>query len=352
MLEATNNAFGAITYLSSSHFAFWHLMMSRSNAKKRRTWKTETRNDRDCSSSSTTTPPTVDADDGVRTFTVDSHSSLRQRNEAGPIAGTPGLSAHGSAHDKNNNNQAEHEFSKDEVYSPHEKPVDYPNSSVQGPPLQPWWQSLRHHTSENTLLRFPRPVPMMALLPQAQMPDPAPAALLPYDHQAFPGQEGNSEPMHTFSYCAAATSTTPIAHSARLVMTGSLDEATIRSSLGSSSGRCSTGRGGRCDYNERERFFLFIKVVLKFLGETDQPTGDGDRRRRLERTKALIRDCTLRNRRGDPDYHPLVGAIERRLRPVLGDRCWTRAETFVERSLQRRAAAEQIEASATISAAV
>ena len=40
-------------------------------------------------------------------------------------------------------------------------------------------------------------------------------------------------------------------------------------------------------------------------------------------------DCTKRNRLGEPGFHPLIDAIEVRLRHVIGDIHWHKAEQYL-----------------------
>lgn len=80
--------------------------------------------------------------------------------------------------------------------------------------------------------------------------------------------------------------------------------------------------------NERKLFFAFVKVLLKYL----EKTNDDSLRRRA---KAIIAECTLRNRNGDSDYLCLQGAIERRLQQCLGPYHWDRAQVCYHKFLER-----------------
>lgn len=90
--------------------------------------------------------------------------------------------------------------------------------------------------------------------------------------------------------------------------------------------------------NEREQFFCFVKILFKLLQE--QPSDNNDdstTRLQLQRCKHIVRECTHRNRRGDPDCQPLVACLRRRLRPVIGEDHWRQAETVLRRSLELKA---------------
>lgn len=80
--------------------------------------------------------------------------------------------------------------------------------------------------------------------------------------------------------------------------------------------------------NERKMFFAFVKVLLKYL----EKTNDDSLRKRA---KAIISECTLRNRKGDSDYLCLQGAIERRLQQSLGPYHWDRAQWCYHKFLER-----------------
>lgn len=48
------------------------------------------------------------------------------------------------------------------------------------------------------------------------------------------------------------------------------------------------------------------------------------------RAKSIIADCTYRNRMGHPEYMPLQDAIELRLRQLVGEIHWSRAQRCFE----------------------
>jgi len=70
--------------------------------------------------------------------------------------------------------------------------------------------------------------------------------------------------------------------------------------------------------NDRERFAVFVKILLKCLRQS----GDQEV---YERTKRIIKFCTLRNRMGDTEYSPLIHATELRLQRIVGYEQWSRA---------------------------
>jgi hypothetical protein len=71
--------------------------------------------------------------------------------------------------------------------------------------------------------------------------------------------------------------------------------------------------------SDRQLCFLFVKILLKYTERTDDHT-------LRSRAKAVVAECTHRNRLGDTAYMPLQEAVERRLRRSLGEVHWARAK--------------------------
>ena len=80
---------------------------------------------------------------------------------------------------------------------------------------------------------------------------------------------------------------------------------------------------------DRNKFVLFIKIFFKYIEKTKM---ESIRRR----AKAIIAECTYRNRQRDPEYMPLQDAIERRLRQCVGEIHWSRAQRCYEVYCARR----------------
>ena len=82
------------------------------------------------------------------------------------------------------------------------------------------------------------------------------------------------------------------------------------------------GLGSTCrprTSNDRNKFFLFIKIFLKYIEKTKLVSI-------RHRAKAIITDCTYRNRLGDPDCTPLQDAINFKLRILVGEIHWCRVQ--------------------------
>ena len=77
-------------------------------------------------------------------------------------------------------------------------------------------------------------------------------------------------------------------------------------------------------FNQRQEFFLLVKFLLKVLKDND----DMDR---LVRAKAIIAECTLRNRNGDSAFLDLQASVQSRLRRTVGEVYWSQAKDLIDR---------------------
>ncbi|CAB9528673.1 hypothetical protein SEMRO_2288_G322090.1 [Seminavis robusta] len=93
----------------------------------------------------------------------------------------------------------------------------------------------------------------------------------------------------------------------------------------------------------RKRFLVFMKVLLKCLKR--DMTKNPQSARLYQHAKAIIADCTQRNRQKDPHYCPLPEAVERRLRPVVGEAQWKRAHACLDLYLEKRRQLHRLPAS-------
>mmetsp|Transcript_36354 Transcript_36354/g.73948 ORF Transcript_36354/g.73948 Transcript_36354/m.73948 type:complete len:250 (-) Transcript_36354:166-915(-) len=72
----------------------------------------------------------------------------------------------------------------------------------------------------------------------------------------------------------------------------------------------------------REQFLIFTRILFKCLDDHPSPS--------IKKTvKTIIVECTKRNRAGDPDYHPLIDAVQARLRHIIGEVHWHKAEEYL-----------------------
>jgi len=81
--------------------------------------------------------------------------------------------------------------------------------------------------------------------------------------------------------------------------------------------------------SEREHFVIFIKILFKCIEQSD------DQNLRLK-AKAIVNECTRRNRMGDSSYTPLQDAVERRLKKMVGELYWARAKLCFEHYCRRK----------------
>jgi hypothetical protein len=81
------------------------------------------------------------------------------------------------------------------------------------------------------------------------------------------------------------------------------------------------------EVQQKKRFLLFIKILFKSLDNEETETKDA--------AKTIVADCTRRNRLGDPQYVPLMDAIDRRLRGHVGEVHWRRAHMYMQHYMNR-----------------
>jgi hypothetical protein len=72
---------------------------------------------------------------------------------------------------------------------------------------------------------------------------------------------------------------------------------------------------------ERELFLIFIKILFKCI----ERCSNG---RLRQRAKAIVTECTRRNRMGDSKFSPLQDAVETRLKDIVGDMYWNQAKVY------------------------
>mmetsp|Transcript_30143 Transcript_30143/g.56547 ORF Transcript_30143/g.56547 Transcript_30143/m.56547 type:complete len:300 (-) Transcript_30143:916-1815(-) len=73
---------------------------------------------------------------------------------------------------------------------------------------------------------------------------------------------------------------------------------------------------------ERENFLLFVKILFKILDQANE-------QHTATRAKRIVLECRRRSQQGDPNFHPLMGALESRLRRFVGESTWRKAHLFL-----------------------
>mmetsp|Transcript_23207 Transcript_23207/g.55026 ORF Transcript_23207/g.55026 Transcript_23207/m.55026 type:complete len:215 (-) Transcript_23207:313-957(-) len=84
---------------------------------------------------------------------------------------------------------------------------------------------------------------------------------------------------------------------------------------------------------QKRQFLLFIKILFKILDQNHDVTVE-----KREAARAIVADCTRRNRLGDPAFIPLMAAVDARLRRHLGEQHWRKAHMYMRHYMNREAA--------------
>jgi hypothetical protein len=82
--------------------------------------------------------------------------------------------------------------------------------------------------------------------------------------------------------------------------------------------------------NQRQEFLLFVKLLFHFLKTKER---DGMLRRRA---KAVVCECTYRNRMGHADFADLQYATSIRLHRIVGEGYWTLTQDYLDEYIERR----------------
>lgn len=72
----------------------------------------------------------------------------------------------------------------------------------------------------------------------------------------------------------------------------------------------------------RARFLVFIKILFKCLDQANE-------HQIRDQAKKIVAECTRRNRMGDPNFTPLIDAVEKRLRRFVGESHWRKASLLL-----------------------
>lgn len=84
---------------------------------------------------------------------------------------------------------------------------------------------------------------------------------------------------------------------------------------------------------QKEKFLVFTRVLIKYLEQKDP---------NLHRqAKAIIKDCAERNKRQEPGYTSVTASMKTRLRQLVGENYWKRAEAYLKHFLEQKAAANR-----------
>lgn len=81
--------------------------------------------------------------------------------------------------------------------------------------------------------------------------------------------------------------------------------------------------------SDRSKFMVFVKVLLRYLDKLNNE-------RLTQRTKQVIAECTRLHRNGALGYTSLSDALEFRLRSLIGDEHWNRAQNYCNFLIERK----------------
>jgi len=104
---------------------------------------------------------------------------------------------------------------------------------------------------------------------------------------------------------------------------------TDKSAIGDSSGIASIQRADT--KQQRESFFRFTRVLLNYLAQKDNQMH--------VQAKINIKDCFERNKRKEPGYESITESMKRRLKDLVGDHYWKRANDDFLKQKRRQVAA-------------
>lgn len=79
----------------------------------------------------------------------------------------------------------------------------------------------------------------------------------------------------------------------------------------------------------REKFLVFARILLKYLDRKDAALHGN--------VKHIIKDCTVKHLAKVHGYESVTLAMQQRIRHVVGDCYWKRAEAFLEHYLKEKA---------------
>jgi hypothetical protein len=104
----------------------------------------------------------------------------------------------------------------------------------------------------------------------------------------------------------------------------------------------------RRTFNQNEEAYIFIKILFRLLARKSSnstpnsigfpftsTSGACDPHELLWQAKQIVLECTRRNRGGQLDNLTLAHALERHLRPAVGEYYWSLTQAYKEKFLQK-----------------
>lgn len=80
---------------------------------------------------------------------------------------------------------------------------------------------------------------------------------------------------------------------------------------------------------EKQTFLLFVKILFKLLQEKQ---GNDF----VTKARRVVMECRRRSQQNDPEFSPLMEALERRLRLFVGEAIWKRAHSYLHHYLSKK----------------
>ena len=80
---------------------------------------------------------------------------------------------------------------------------------------------------------------------------------------------------------------------------------------------------------QKERFLMFTRVLMKYLEQKDP--------KMHQKAKLIIKDCAERNKRQERGYESVTASMRSRLKQLVGEQYWKRAESYLKHFLEQRA---------------
>ena len=78
----------------------------------------------------------------------------------------------------------------------------------------------------------------------------------------------------------------------------------------------------------KETFLMFTRVLIKYLEQKDPQIH--------AKVKEIIKDCAERNKRREPGYESVTQAMKARLKQVVSESYWQRAEAYLRQLVQQK----------------
>jgi hypothetical protein len=84
----------------------------------------------------------------------------------------------------------------------------------------------------------------------------------------------------------------------------------------------------------RERFYLLLRVLMKYLENSNPPL--------YSMAREAINDCVTRHDNHEEGYESLCDSIKRSVKQVVGDTNWRKAEAYLSREIMHQAQREAL----------